>query len=56
VVYRNFLTKRSIPESLTTRLRPRPDLSAELDDRDLAFAYTFVVADIEAPFAAGETR
>ena len=48
LVYRNFLTKRPVPAELQPPLVARRDIAEELDERDLAFAYTFEVADIGA--------
>jgi len=49
VCYRNFLTKRSIPQMLGQRVVARDDIARLLDERDLAFAFTFEVADLGAP-------
>jgi S-adenosylmethionine-diacylglycerol 3-amino-3-carboxypropyl transferase len=45
--YRNFLTKRVVPASLEPRMIASRDVAHTLDERDLAFAYTFEVADVE---------
>jgi S-adenosylmethionine-diacylglycerol 3-amino-3-carboxypropyl transferase len=47
--YRNFLTKRPIPPDLAGRMVARRDIASLLDERDLAFAFTFEVADLAGP-------
>ncbi|MGH3656188.1 MAG: DUF3419 family protein [Micromonosporaceae bacterium] len=54
--YRNFLTERPLPDELTDRLRPLPDVSEELTQQDSAFAFTFVVAERVADPAEGGSR
>lgn len=44
--YRNFLNKQSIPSDLGNILQRDSELSASLDRDDLAFAYSFEVAQI----------
>lgn len=44
--YRNFLTKRSLPDKLRESVRVRNDIACEIDARDLTFAFTFAVGDI----------
>lgn len=47
-VYRNFLTKRSIPESLLGSVEPLTDVTERLDQKDLAWVYTFQVGRLAA--------
>ena len=45
-VYRNFVTKRSIPAALHHSIDPRPGIARALEETDLAFGFTFEVGDV----------
>lgn len=45
--YRNFLSDRQLPRELLDSVTVRDELAVKLRRDDLAFAFTFVVADVE---------